>query len=70
MSEENLVLMRRMDELHLDFPFAGARMLRDLLRQEGFTAGRERISRLMRLMGIQAIYRRPKTSKPHPSHPV
>ena len=62
--------MRRMDELHLDFPFAGSRMLRDLLRQEGYIVGRERISRLMRLMGIQAIYRKPKTSKRHPSHPV
>jgi len=70
MSEENLVLMRRMDELHLNFPFAGARMLRDFLGREGFAVGRERISRLMRLMGIQAIYRRPKTSKPHPSHPI
>jgi len=62
--------MRRMDELHLEFPFAGSRMLRDLLRQEGFAVGRERISRLMRLMGIQAIYHKPKTSNRHPSHPV
>ena len=69
-SEENLALMRRMDELHLDFPFAGSRMLRDLLRQESYSAGRDRISRLMRLMGIQAIYRKPQTSKRHPSHPI
>jgi len=69
-SQENLALMRRMDELHLDYPFAGSRMLRDLLRQEGYAVGRDRISRLMRLMGIQAIYRKPKTSKRHPSHPV
>jgi len=69
-SEEDLILMRRIDELHLDFPFAGTRMLRDLLRQEGYSAGRRRIRRLMRIMGIEALYRKPKTSKGHPSHPV
>jgi putative transposase len=69
-SEENLHLMRRIDELHLDFPFAGTRMLRDLLRQENLFPGRRRIGRLMRLMGIEALYRKPKTSKRHPSHPV
>lgn len=69
-SQANMILMRRMDELHLDFPFTGARLLRDLLQQEGYSVGRERVSRLMRLMGIQAIYRKPNTSKPHPSHPI
>jgi len=69
-SEEDLILLRRIDELHLDFPFAGTRMLRDLLRQEGCRAGRRRIRRLMRIMGIEALYRKPKTSKRHPSHPV
>lgn len=70
MSEENLKLMRRIDELHLDFPFAGTRMLRDLLRREGHHVCRRRVRRLMRMMGIEALYRKPKTSKRHPSHPV
>jgi putative transposase len=62
-SPENLALMRRIDELHLQFPFAGARMLRDLLRQEGILAGRKRIGRLMARMGIEALYRKANTSK-------
>jgi len=62
-SPENLALMRRIDELHLDHPFAGARMLRDLLRQEGVAAGRRRIGRLMAKMGIEALYRKANTSK-------
>ena len=69
-SEDNLFLMRRIDELHLEFPFAGTRMLRDLLRQAGRCVGRRRIRRLMRLMGIEALYRKPKMSRRHPSHPV
>lgn len=60
---ENLALMRRIDELHLEFPFAGARMLRDLQRQEDLRVGRKRISRLMAKMGIEALYRKPNTSK-------
>ena len=55
--------MRRIDELHLEFPFAGARMLRDLLRQEGIIAGRRRAGRLMAKMGIEALYRKANTSK-------
>ena len=62
-SPEDLALMRRMDELHLDFPFAGSRMLRDLLRNEGQSIGRKRIRRLMRQMGIEALYRKPNTSR-------
>jgi putative transposase len=69
-SAADLALMRRIDELHLDFPFAGARMLRDLLRLEGHRVGRSRVGRLMRLMGIEAIYRRKSTSRRHPQHPV
>lgn len=68
--EADLALMRRIDELHLDFPFAGARMLRDLLRGEGQRVGRGRVARLMRLMGIEAIYRRKNTSRRHPEHAV
>lgn len=69
-STEDLALMRRIDELHLELPFAGARMLRDLLRLEGYRVGRQRIARLMRLMGIEALYRKPNTSRRHPAHPV
>jgi putative transposase len=69
-SETDLALMRRMDELHLDFPFAGSRMLKGLLRQEGFTVGRLHVATLMKTMGIEAIYRRPNTSKPHPDHKI
>ena len=51
----DLALMRRMDELHLEFPFAGSRMLRDLLAAEGFTVGRLHVSTLMKRMGIEAL---------------
>ena len=69
-SAEDLALMRRMDELHLDYPFAGSRMLRDLLNNEGQPVGRQRIRRLMRQMGIEALYRKPNTSRRHAAHPV
>ena len=69
-SPEDLALMRRMDELHLDFPFAGSRMLRDLLRNEGRPVGRKRVRRLMRQMGIEALYRKPNTSRRHAAHPI
>lgn len=69
-SPEDLALMRRMDELHLDFPFAGSRMLRDLLRNEGQQIGRKRVRRLMRKMGIEALYRKPNTSRRHAAHPI
>ena len=62
---EDLAIMRRIDELHLEFPFAGSRMLRDLLGREGFAIGRRHVATLMKRMGIEAIYRRPNTSKPH-----
>ena len=70
-SEVDIAWMALIDRLHLDYPFAGARMLRDLLRQRGHVGiGRRRIRRLMRLMGIEAIYRKENTSRPHPAHPV
>ena len=68
--EMDLACMRRIDELHMDFPFAGSRMLKGLLRQEGFTVGRLHVATLMKTMGIEAIYRRPNTSKPHPEHKI
>ncbi|MGH2375042.1 MAG: IS3 family transposase [bacterium] len=66
----DLGLMRRLDELHLELPFAGSRMLRDLLRGEGFVTGRDHVRTLMRRMGIAAVYRRPRTSRRHRAHPV
>lgn len=57
--------MRRIDELHLHHPFAGARMLRDLLRLDGIRVGRRHVSTLMKKMGIKALYRRPNTSRKH-----
>jgi putative transposase len=68
--EADLALMRRIDELHLDFPFAGSRMLMGLLRQEGHDVGRQHVATLMKRMGIEALYRRPNTSKPAPGHKV
>ncbi len=69
-SPADLLIMRRMDELHLDYPFAGSRMLRDLLRGEGVAIGRQHVITLMKRMGIEAIYRRPNTSKPAPGHKI
>ena len=69
-SDADLALMRRLDELHLEFPFAGSRMLRGLLAAEGSKVGRRHVTTLMRRMGIEAIYRRPNTSKPAPGHRI
>ena len=69
-SAADLALMRRIDELHLDHPFAGARMLRDLLRREGHRIGRKRVRTMMARMGIDALYRKPPTSQRHPAHRV
>jgi putative transposase len=66
----DLAVMRRIDELHLEYPFAGSRMLRDLLRGEGVAIGRERVATMMKRMGIEAIYRRPNTSKPAPGQKI
>jgi putative transposase len=66
----DLAIMRRMDELHLELPFAGSRMLRDLLNREGVEIGRRHVATLMRRMGIEALYRKPSTSKRTPGHKV
>ena len=66
----DLALMRRMDELHVEYPFAGSRMLRDLLRQEGHEVGRLHVATLMKRMGTAALYRRPTTSHPTPGHQI
>jgi putative transposase len=68
--EAELAIMRRIDALHLDYPFAGSRMLRDLLRGEGVVIGREMVRTMMRRMCIEALYRRPNTSKPCPGHKI
>jgi len=62
--------MRRLDALYLELPFAGSRMLRDLLHREGVPIGSEHVRTLMRKLGITAIYRRPKTSRRHPAQPI
>jgi putative transposase len=65
-----LALMRQIDELHLQHPFAGSRMLRDLLRFQGVVVGRKHVATLMRRMGIAALYQRPRTTQRHPGHTV
>jgi len=69
-SAGTLAIMRRLDELHLEFPFAGSRMLRGLLAGEGVKIGRRRVATLMKRMGIEALYRRPRTTKPEPGHKI
>ena len=69
-SSETLALMRRIDELFLKYPFYGARQMVRHLRREGVRIGRRRAARLMRLLGLQAVYRAPRTSAPHPEHRV
>jgi putative transposase len=69
-SETDLRLMRRLDELHLDAPFAGSRMLRDMVNREGFPVGRKHVSTLMQRLGIEALYRKPNTSKRHKGHTI
>ena len=69
-SVENLTLMRCIDELFMKYPFYGSRQLVRQLRREGIAVGRHRVRRLMRLMGLEAIYQAPRTSDPHPAHRV
>jgi putative transposase len=68
--DADLALMRRIDELHLEYPFAGSRMLQGLLLAEGHVTGRLHVATLMKRMGIEALYRRPNTSKPAPGHKI
>jgi putative transposase len=69
-SASDLAIMRRIDELHLEVPFAGSRMLRGLLAAEGCQLGRRHVKTLMKRMGIEALYRRPRTTKPEPGHKI
>jgi putative transposase len=68
--EADLAIMRRLDRLHLELPFAGSRMLRGLLAADGCKIGRRHVRTLMRRMGIEALYRRPRTTKPEPGHKI
>ena len=68
--DADLAIMRRLDRLHLEFPFAGSRMLRGLLAAEGCKIGRRHVKTLMRQMGIEALYRRPRTTRPEPGHKI
>jgi putative transposase len=69
-SADDLAVMRRIDELHLAWPFYGSRRMAAVLRREGWEVNRKRAKRLMRVMGIEAIYQKPNTSKGHPDHKV
>ena len=69
-SAADLAIMRRLDRLHLEYPFAGSRMLRGLLSAEGCKVGRRHVKTLMKRMGIEALYRRPRTTKPEPGHKI
>ncbi len=69
-SADDLAVMRRMDELHLAWPFYGSRRMAAVLRREGRAVNRKRAKRLMKVMGIEAIYQKPNTSEGHPDHKV
>ena len=69
-SESDRTLMRRIDALHLEHAFMGARMLRDSLRREGFQVGRKHVATLMARMGVEPLYRRPRTTRKHPGHQI
>ena len=69
-SADDLAVMRRMDELHLAWPFYGSRRMAAVLRRDGWSVNRKRVKRLMRVMGLEAIYQKPNTSRGHPGHKV
>ena len=69
-SADDLAVMRRMDELHLAWPFYGSRRMVAVLRREGWPVNRKRIKRLMRIMALEAIYQKPNASRKHPDHKV
>ena len=69
-NDETLALMKAIDRVFTAYPFFGSRQIAAWLRREGIVAGRHRVRRLMRIMGLEAVYRRPRTSTPHPAHPV
>ncbi|MBR9987620.1 MAG: IS3 family transposase, partial [Desulfosarcina sp.] len=70
LSQEELELMRKIDELYLTNPSSGSRTIVRQLDRQGIATNRKRVQRLMRLMGIEAVYPKPRTSRPHPQHKV
>ena len=68
LSERDIELMRQIDEIHLQYPFYGSRKIRDELWSKGYDLGRDKVRRLMRLMGVEALYIKPKLSLAHPGH--
>jgi putative transposase len=68
--EDTLAVMTAIDRVFTQYPFFGSRQIRAYLRREGMAVGRHRVRRLMRMMGLEAIYKRPRTTTPHPAHPV
>ena len=66
----NLRLMRRIDEQFLETPFYGSRQMTRWLRRQGDMVSRKRVRRLMRLLGVHALFQRPRTSQPHPAHRI
>ena len=70
LSQEELELMRKIDELYLTNPSSGSRTISRQLDRQGITANRKRVQRLMRIMGIEAVYPKPRTSRPHPQHKI
>jgi putative transposase len=69
-SQEDLELMRKIDELYLQNPSSGSRTISRQLERQGIIVNRKKVQRLMRLMGIEAVYPKPRTSRPHPEHKV
>ncbi len=69
-STKDLELMRQIDEIHLQYPFYGSRKIRNELWQRGYDIGRDKVRRLMRRMGIEALYIKPRLSIKHPQHPI
>jgi putative transposase len=69
-SSDDLAVMRRMDELHLATPFYGSRRMAVVLRRDGWLVNRKRVQRLMRVMGLEAIFQKPNTSKGHPANKI
>lgn len=66
----DLEIMKAMDEIHLKYPFMGSRSIRDELQDRGYEIGRDHVRTLMKRMGIEAIYKKPRLSKPHPGHTI
>ena len=67
---DTLAMMKEIDRVFTKYPFFGSRQIAAYLRREGTVVGRHRVRRLMTAMGLEAIYKRPRTSQPHPQHPV